>query len=100
MAREGSIVMASVLDIRRMGFAVGGAAALFYMGCVVVMLVAPRETVVQFFNSILHGWDVAPIMRWEMPWWEAALGTLEIFLLGWLFGALVAALYNLVARRA
>lgn len=63
------------------------------------MLLAPRETVVQFFNSILHGWDVAPIMRWQMPWWEAVLGTVEVFVLGWLFGALAVVLYNLVQPR-
>lgn len=83
------------IDARRAGFAFGGAMAFFYAGCVFVMPTVPRETVVRFFNSLLHGWDVAPIMRWDMPWWEALLGAVEIFVLGWLFGALVAALYNL-----
>lgn len=86
------------LSISRFGFALGGACAILYVGCVFVMLTVPREAVVRFFNSIMHGWDVEPIMRWDMPWWEAFVGTLEIFILGWLFGALVAALYNVVAR--
>lgn len=87
--------MVGSIDVRRAGFAAGGATALFYVGCVLVMFAVPRETVVQFFNGIMHGVDVAPIMRWEMPWWEPIMGTVEIFVLGWLFGALVAVLYNL-----
>jgi hypothetical protein len=35
------------------------------------------------------------MMRWEVPWWEAGMGVAEIFILGWLFGALMAVLYNL-----
>jgi len=86
------------LSISRFGFALGGACGILYVGCVFVMLTVPREAVVRFFNSIMHGWNVEPIMRWDMPWWEAIIGTLEIFILGWLFGALVAVLYNVVAR--
>ncbi len=83
---------------RRAGFALGGALALFYLGCVFVMLTVPQDAVVRFFNSIMHGWDVAPIMRWDMPWWEASIGILEIFILGWIFGALYAVLYNFGAK--
>lgn len=86
------------ISIRRLGFAAGATAALLYLGCVLVMLAAPRDAVVRFFNSVLHGWDVEPIMRWDMPWWEAAIGTVEIALLGWLTGALLAAFYNLATR--
>lgn len=80
---------------RRAGIAVGGSLALFYAGCVLVMLTVPHETVVRFFNSLLHGWNVEPLMRWDMPFWEAIVGVLEIFILGWLFGAFAAVLYNL-----
>lgn len=88
------------ISIRRFGFATGGSFGLMYLACVFVMLTAPREAVIRFFNSILHGWNVEPIMRWDMPWWEALLGAIEITILGWLFGALVAALYNAAAKWA
>jgi hypothetical protein len=87
------------LSVKRLGFAFGATAALLYLGCVFVMLTVPRETVIRFFNSLLHGWDVTPIMRWDMPWWEALLGVVETFILAWLVGAAVAALYNLGASR-
>ena len=82
------------LDIRRFGFALAVASAVSYLGCVLVMLTAPHETAVQFFNSLMHGVDVTTIMRWDMPWWETILGVIEIFVLGWLFGALIACCYN------
>lgn len=87
--------MTSTLNVKRLGFALGATLAVFYLGCVFVMLTVPHEAVVRFFNSIMHGWNVEPIMRWDMPWWEAATGTLEIFILGWLAGALIATLYNI-----
>ncbi len=89
----------NTISIKSLGFALGSTCALLYLGCVFVMLTVPQEAVVRFFNSIMHGWDVTPIMRWDMPWWEAAIGVLEIFILGWLAGALIAVLYNLGARR-
>jgi hypothetical protein len=86
------------LNVTRLGLALGGASALLYVGCVFLMLTVPQEVVVGFFNSILHGWDVSPIMRWDMPWWEAVVGVIEIFILGWLVGAVVATLYNLPVK--
>lgn len=90
----------NTLSIRRFGFSLGAACAVMYLGCVLVMLTVPKDAVVRFFNSIMHGWDVEPIMRWDMPWWEAAVGVLEIFVLGWLFGAVVAAFYNISLARS
>jgi len=88
------------LSIPRFGFGIGGASGLLYAGCVFVMANVDHDTAVRFFNSLLHGLDVAPIMRWDMPWWEAILGIVETFILGWLFGAMVASFYNLSIRIA
>ncbi len=87
------------LSIKRFGFALGATAALLYLGCVLIMLTVPHEAVTWFFNSLLHGWDVAPIMRWDIPWWEAIIGVLETFVLGCLVGAMFAVLYNAGTRR-
>ena len=62
------------------------------------MLTVPHDVVIRFFNSLLHGWNVALIMRWDMPWWEAILGVLETLFLGWLVGAVLAVFYNLGAQ--
>ncbi len=89
----------NTLSIKRLGFALGATSAVLYVGCVFVMLTVPKEAVVRFFNSIMHGWDVEPIMRWDMPWWEAVAGTIEVFILGWLVGAVIAVFYNVTADR-
>ncbi len=83
------------LDPRRFGFGCGLAAMVFYLGCAVVMLAVPREIAVRFFNSLTHGVDWGPVIRGDTPWWETALGAIAIFVLGWLFGALIAVAYNL-----
>lgn len=88
----------STLSIKRFGFALGAVSALLYLGCMFVMLTVPKEAVIRFFNSLMHGADVSSIMRWDMPWWEAIIGVLEVFILGWLVGATVAMFYNLVAE--
>lgn len=89
----------NTLSIRGSGLALGGGSALLYLGCVFVMLTVPHEAAVRFFNSLTHGVDWEPIMRWDMPWWEMIIGVLEVFILGWLFGAVLASLYNFGAGR-
>ena len=87
------------ISVKGVSCALASCCAVLYVSCVFIMLTVPKEAVVRFFNSILHGWDVSSIMRWDMPWWEAALGALEMFILGWLIGALFAVVYNLCAAR-
>ena len=87
------------LNTKAFGFALGTASAVAYAACVFVMLTTPKDVVIRFFNSLMHGVDVTPIMRWEMPWWEMFVGVTEIFILGWLWGALVAVLYNLATKK-
>lgn len=53
-----------------------------------------REGSIFFFNSLLHGIDVTSIIRTDMPWWEMVMGLVETFILGWLTGAAIAAIYN------
>ena len=86
------------LSVTRFGFALAMGSALSYVGCVFVMMTVPQDVAVRFFNSIMHGVDVTPIMRWDMPWWEMIVGLLEIFILGWLFGAIIAVFYNLGSK--
>lgn len=85
----------STLSVTRLGFALAMGAALSYIGCAFVMMTVPQEVAIRFFNSVMHGVDVTPIMRWDMSWWEMVVGVLEIFILGWLFGAIIAVFYNM-----
>ncbi len=76
------------------------AATLSYVGCMFVMMTVPQDVTIRFFNSLMHGVDVTPIMRWDMPWWEMIVGVTEIFIIGWLFGAIIATFYNFGAKDA
>jgi hypothetical protein len=86
------------IDVRRFGMAWGSTAALLYVGCVLVMSTVNRDAQVLFFNSLLHGIDVTPILRTTMPVWEMAIGLVETFILAWLVGASIASIYNAGAR--
>lgn len=82
------------ISIKKLGMATGLTGALLYLGCTVVMFTVGREGSVKFFNSLLHGMDVSTVIRMDMPLWEACLGIIQTFILGWLIGACIASLYN------
>jgi hypothetical protein len=69
----------------------------FYVGCFITMATVPRDQAVAFFNSLLHGLDLGPVLRDRVPALEFAVGILSTFVVGWLAGAIVAAVYNCCA---
>ena len=83
------------LSPARLGTASGLAATLFYLGCVFLMAIMPRELVIAFSNILLHGFDVRPILQHAVGPGEVLLGMIYTFLLALSFGAIVAAFYNL-----
>lgn len=88
-----------MLSVRSLGFAVASTFTLLYLGCVFVMATVPKEAALRFFNSLTHGVDWGPIMRWDMPVGEMVVGVFQVFILGWLLGAAMAGLYNFSAAR-
>lgn len=87
------------LNVKKLGFATGITGALLYLGCMVVMFTVGHEGSVKFFNSLLHGLDVSTIMRMNIPLWEAGLGIIQTFILGWLIGVCIALLYNFQIKK-
>jgi hypothetical protein len=87
------------LSIKRFGVSCGVASALLYTGCVLVMASLGEEGTIRFFNSLLHGIDVTTIIRMEIPVSEMLMGIVQIFILGWLTGAVIAAVYNVGLER-
>ncbi len=83
------------LNIKRFGVAVGSTGALLYVGCILLMITVGREGTIWFFNSLLHGLDTTSIIRMDVPVWQAILGIVQTFILGWLIGALIASVYNI-----
>ncbi|MEQ9469016.1 MAG: DUF5676 family membrane protein [Ekhidna sp.] len=83
------------IDIKKFALAWGVVGALFYLGCIILMATVGRDGTILFFNSLLHGLDTSAIIRMDVPRTEALIGLVEMFVLSWLFGALVATVYNI-----
>lgn len=88
----------NAIKIKKFGLACGLTGALLYLGCVFVMTTVGREGTIAFFNSLLHGLDVSSVVRMNIPLWEAAIGIAEIFILSWLAGTFLAAVYNITIK--
>lgn len=78
----------------RLGIAFGVAGAVFYVGCMIFMRIAPNDSVVWLSNSVLHGVDIATIMRSEVPIAQSLTGICLTAIGGLIFGMLSACLYN------
>ena len=87
--------MNTKFDAKKMGLAFGLTAALLYLGCMLVMATVGHGNSIKFFNSLLHGLDVSAIIRTNVPLWEAGVGIVQTFIIGWLVGACIAGFYNL-----
>lgn len=82
------------INIRKFGLAFGLTGALLYFGCAAVMLLLGHDSTVKFFNALLHGLDVSTIIRMDVPFVEVLFGLIQTFILSWLIGACIAAIYN------
>ena len=83
------------INIKQFGFAVGTTIVIIYVGCIIVTSVISPEAAVSFFNNLMHAVDVTSIIRkTPTPLFEALIGVAEWFIIGWLIGASIAAIYN------
>ncbi|MDQ8195306.1 DUF5676 family membrane protein [Coraliomargarita sp. SDUM461004] len=82
------------LHPKRFGMACAAAAGTFYLGCVLLMAVAGPVTLTLFFNGLFHGIDLRPILVEHVGFWMTLTGWINTVILSWLFGALVAVVYN------
>lgn len=87
------------INIRKFGLAFGITGALLYFGCAVVMLTLGHDSMVKFFNTLLHGLDVSSIIRMNISLVEELLGLVQTFILSWLIGACIAAIYNVLLNK-
>jgi hypothetical protein len=86
--------MNSTISVKKLGFAVGITGTCLYIGCMFVMATTGHDGTVKFFNSLLHGLDVSSIIQMNVSLWEAGVGVIETFIIGWLIGACIAGFYN------
>jgi hypothetical protein len=88
------------INIKKFGFAFGITGALLYFGCALLMLLLGHDSTVKFFNTLLHGLDVSSIIRMNISAIEVLLGLIQTFILSWLIGACIAAIYNISFKKS
>ena len=86
------------LNPKCLGLGFGATGVVFYLGCILTMATVPHEQAVLFFNSLLHGLDVEPILKNSVHVGDVVLGLVTTFILGWFAGVLIAGFYNLSLR--
>jgi 2TM family of unknown function (DUF5676) len=87
------------LNVKKLGFAIGLTGTLAYLGCMIIMFTAGKESTVKFFNSLLHGLDTSQVIKMDVSIGEALLGIVQTFILGWLVGVCIAVFYNAQIKR-
>jgi len=86
------------LNPNYLGLSFGATGVVFYLGCMLTMATVSHDQAVEFFNSLLHGLDVGPILKTSVPVSQVALGLVTIVILCWFAGVLIAGIYNLCVR--
>lgn len=84
------------IHIKSLGFAAGITAALIYLACALVMNFTNEEITRNFFNGLFHGIDIGSILRMNITFRETLAGLIQTFVITWLVGASVAAIYNIL----
>ena len=92
--------MIQKLNARRFGMACGVVGGVFYLGCVILMVTVGTEGLIFLANGLLHGLDVTPIIVSEVGFLKTILGLINTIVLAWLFGGLMAAVYNVSLPKA
>ena len=82
------------INYKKFGIATGLTATILYLVCILIMTITGKEGTIKLFNSLLHGLDVTSVTRMNVPFLESLIGIVLTFILGWLIGACIGALYN------
>lgn len=82
------------LNVKKFSIASGIAAIVFYLGCILIMLILGQDGTTYFFNSLLHGLDVSSILQMSYPGSQIFMGIVFTFILGALAGFSIAKVYN------
>jgi P-type Cu2+ transporter len=83
------------ISTKRLILAFGTVFTIFYLGCVIVTAMLDESSLILFFNSLMHGIDVSPVINMNVPVWMTIPGLVEMFILGCLWGAIIGGVYNL-----
>lgn len=82
------------LDKTKFAIAAGLTAGIFYLGCVVIMLLTGKEGIITISNALFHGMDFNTIIRTNVSPIESLLGLLGLMVLAGILSYILAYFYN------
>ena len=82
------------LDVVRFGLGLGSAWALLYLVCILLIVIVGPQSIAYLVSILFHGLDMSSLVSRQVSPGLAILGIIEVFVFGWLMGALTAAIYN------
>ncbi len=82
------------LAVNPFGLAIGVTSVIMYVIGLILMQILGQESTVYVFNSMMQGIDTTSIVRMDMPVGQIIFGLISTFLVGWITGSIIAALYN------
>lgn len=83
----------------KFGVATGFASILFYIGCMLLILILGQTGTIKISNMLFHGVDFSNIIRTSIPITESLLGIVCSFIIWGLFGVFLAFFYNLLLNK-
>lgn len=90
--------MDSGINNSRSGLAFGISGVLLFAGCAAVKLIFGHDSTFRFFNSLPHGLNASPISRINISDGIELLILLQTFILIWIIGACIAAMYSVTLK--
>ncbi len=80
----------------KIGVTLGFVFAIISLICAILFAITPESTL-NLGNNIFHGLDLTKIAK-DMSWNSAAIGLVEIFIIGFVGGWLFGVIYNLMNK--
>ena len=85
--------MAEKLKPKAAGYALASVAGVVSLACLLLVIVA-KEFAINLFGAIFHGIDLSQIVANNITISSAALGFVEVVVIGFILGWLFAVIYN------
>ena len=82
------------LSQKKFAIASGLASVLVYLGCVLIMTMLGKDSLVKLSNLLFHGMDFSNIIRMNIPIGETLLGALASFVFWGIVGYVLVFIYN------
>lgn len=89
----------SKLNTNQVGLSLAIVFAIIYILCAILVAILPLQTIITYSNYVMHGIDITTIAAKTISPVGLIIGIIEIFVLGYIAGALFAFFYNWLGKK-